>query len=87
MIDRKPRRQIEAGRQIDLRLGHARQRDFDRIFQRDDAAASLAASGNLTQASIERCRLPAAGRANDQNCPRRLSQQSTQRRLDVGAQS
>ena len=76
-------RQIEPCRQVDLRLGHAGQGNLDRIFQRDDASAPLAASRNLAQASIERGCLATAGRADDKNRARSLAQQSTQAELDV----
>ncbi len=43
----------QTGRQVDLRLGHARHGCLDRVFQGGQAALAAGASGQLAQASVE----------------------------------
>ena len=63
-------RHVESGSKVDLRLGHAVDRDFNRIFERGDAPSAAAGGDNLAQAGISRGGFAAAGRADDEHRPR-----------------
>ena len=78
--------QVQAGRRIDLRLGHAGHGHLDRVFQRDEAAAAAATCADqFAQAGVDGGRLAAAGRPGNEDRAGGLAQQLPQRGAGTSA--
>ncbi len=81
------RRKVQPDGRMHLRLRHAADRHFDRIFDRHQAPRTVGSPGDFAEAGVNRGRFAAARGPRHEDSTRRLRQQGLQRREHVGGQA